>query len=108
MEASWREQWLLWISVSAFETAEYCFYDALSRAACCDSSAAGGRQQHLDAIAAHHKQLRLWAANCPDNFETRLALVAAEIPRIVGRDPDAQRLCEDAIRSARGNDFVRN
>src|SRR5260370_42665738 len=98
MEASWREQWLLWISVSAVETAEYCFYDALSRATCCDSSAAGGRQQHLDVIAAHHKQLRLWAANCPDNFENRAALVGAEIARIDSRDVDAMRLYEQAVR----------
>jgi PAS domain S-box-containing protein len=108
IEASSRAQCLLWISVSAFETAEYCFYDALSRAACCDSSAAGGREQHLDAIAAHHKQLRLWAANCPANFENRAALVGAEIARIEGRDLDAERLYEEAIRSARANGFVHN
>ena len=108
IEASSRAQCLLWSSVSAFETAEYCFYDALSRATCCDSSAAGGRQQHLDVIAAHHKQLRLWAANCPDNFENRAALVGAEIARIEGRDLDAERLYEEAIRSARANGFVHN
>jgi PAS domain S-box-containing protein len=108
IEASSRAQCLLWISVSAFETAEYCFYDALSRAACCEPGAAGGRQQHLDAIATHHKQLRLWAANCPDNFENRAALVSAEIARIEGRDLDAERLYEEAIRSARANGFVHN
>jgi PAS domain S-box-containing protein len=108
IEASSRAQCLLWSSVSAFETAEYCFYDALFRAACCDSSAAGGRQQHLDAIAAHHKQLQLWAANCPDNFENRAALVGAEIARIEGRDLDAERLYEEAIRSARAYGFVHN
>jgi PAS domain S-box-containing protein len=108
IEASSRAQCLLWSSVSAFETAEYCFYDALSRATCFDSSAAGGRQQHLDAIATHHKQLRLWAANCPDNFENRAALVSAEIARIEGRDLDAERLYEEAIRSARANGFVHN
>src|SRR3984957_7734006 len=109
IEASSRAQCLLWSSVSAFETAEYCFYDALSRATCCDSSAAGGgRQQHLDAIAAHHEQLQLWAANCPDNFENRAALVGAEIARIEGRDLDAERLYEEAIRSARANGFVHN
>jgi PAS domain S-box-containing protein len=108
IEASSRAQRLLWTSVSAFETAEYCFYEALSRAAYCDSSVAGGRQQHLDAIAAHHKQLRLWAENCPDNFENRAALVGAETARIEGRDLDAERLYEEAIRSARANGFVHN
>src|SRR6266850_112680 len=92
IEASSRAQRLLWASVSQFETAEYHFYDALSQAASCDSAAAGERQQHLDAVATHHKQLQIWAANCPENFENRAALVGAEIARIEGRELEAQRL----------------
>ena len=41
IEASSRAQPLLWTSPSYFETAEYHFYGALSRAASCDSAAAG-------------------------------------------------------------------
>jgi PAS domain S-box-containing protein len=108
IEASSRAQPLLWTSVSQFETAEYHFFDALSRAASCDSAATGKRQEHLDAVAAHYKQLQLWAANCPDNFENRAALVGAEIARIDGRDVDAMRLYEQAIRSARANGFIHN
>ena len=108
IDASSEAQRLLWTSISQFETAEYYFYDALSRAACCDSTAAGGRRQHLDAVAAHHKQLQVWAANCPDNFENRAALVGAEIARIEGRELDAERLYEQAIRSARANGFIHN
>src|SRR6266404_5507114 len=106
IEASSRAQRLLWTSVSQFETAEYHFYGALSQAASCDCAAAGERQQHLDAVAAHHKQLQLWAMNCPDNFENRAALVGAEIARIEGRELDAERLYEQAIRSARANGFI--
>jgi PAS domain S-box-containing protein len=108
IEASSGAQRLLWSSVSQFETAEFHFFDALSRAASCDSAAAGERLQHLDAIAAHHKQLEVWAANCPDNFENRAALVGAEIARINARDVEAMHLYEQAIRSARANGFVHN
>ena len=108
IEASSGAQRLLWSSVSQFETAEFHFYGALSRAASCDSTAAGERLQHLDAIAAHHRQLELWAANCPDNFENRAALVSAEIARLEGRDREAMDLYEQAIRSARANGFVHN
>jgi len=80
----------------------------LAQAAHCASAASGERQQHLDAVAAHHKQLQLWAANCPDNFENRAALVGAEISRIEGRALDAMDLYEQAIRSARANGFVHN
>ena len=91
-----------------FETAEYHFYGALSQAASCESAAAGQRRQHVEALVAHHRQLEIWAANCPENFENRAALVGAEIARIEGRALDAEHLYEQAIRSARANGFVHN
>jgi PAS domain S-box-containing protein len=108
VDASLRAQRLLWTSESSFETAEYRFYDALSRAASCDSAAADQRQQHVEALVAHHRQLEIWAANCPENFENRAALVGAEIARIEGRALDAMDLYERAIRSAQANGFVHN
>ena len=54
------------------------------------------------------RQLEVWAENCPETFENRAALVGAEIARIEGRELDAMRLYEQAIRSARANGFVQN
>jgi hypothetical protein len=62
----------------------------------------------LEALAAHHRQLQVWAENCPENFENRAALIGAEIARLEGRVLDAERLYEEAIKSARENDFVHN
>jgi PAS domain S-box-containing protein len=90
------------------EAAEYVFYGALSLAAVCDTSAADQCEQHIAGLAAHHRQLEIWTENCPENFENRAALVGAEIARIEGRDLDAERLYEEAIRSARANGFVHN
>ncbi|WP_407156622.1 AAA family ATPase [Bradyrhizobium sp. STM 3557] len=106
VDASLEAQRLLW--PSHFETAEYHFYGALSRAASCASAAADQHQQHLQALATHHRQLDIWATNCPENFENRAALVAAEIARIEGRLLDAERFYEKAIRSAHENGFVHN
>src|SRR5438874_3431606 len=103
-----RAQRLLWTSPSVFDTAEYHFYGALSQAASCESAAAGQRRQHVEALVAHHRQLEIWAANCPENFENRAALVGAEIARIEGRELEAERLYEKAIQSARANGFVHN
>src|SRR6185295_8419859 len=44
--------------------------------------------------------------NCPQNYESRAALVGAEIARIEGRPLDAMDLYERAIASARANGFV--
>jgi PAS domain S-box-containing protein len=108
VDASLRAQRLLWTSPSLFETAEYHFYGALSHAACCDSAFLDRHRQHLEALAAHHRQLEAWAENCPENFETRVALVGAEVARIEGRALGAERLYEQAIRSAHANGFVHN
>ncbi|KWV52154.1 histidine kinase [Bradyrhizobium macuxiense] len=106
IEASLRAQRLLWTSPSMFETAEYHFYSALSHAASCEFAVAG--QQHVDAAAAHHRQLEVWARACPDNFENRAALVGAEIARIEGRALDAEHLYERAIHSAHTHGLVHN
>ena len=106
VDASLHAQRLLWTSPSQFETAEFRFYGALSHAAAWDSASPDQRQQHFEALTVHHQQLEVWAENCPENFENRAALVGAEIARIEGRDLDAMRLYEQAIRSARENGFV--
>jgi PAS domain S-box-containing protein len=106
IEASSRAQRLLWTSGCFFERTEYEFYTGLSRAALCDSATLDERQRHLEKLIAHRKQLDLWAAHCPANFEARATLMAAEIARIEGRDLDAERSYEQAIRSARESGFA--
>ncbi|MEA3134852.1 MAG: hypothetical protein QOG17_2698, partial [Gammaproteobacteria bacterium] len=90
------------------ELSEYHFYAALARAAGCDMASAEERPRHLQALAAHHRQIALWAKNCPATFANRAALVGAEIARLEGRELDAERLYEQAIRSAREHGFVQN
>ena len=99
----------MWTTYSLLEEAEYHFYGALARAAFySDSGTTDELEQHLDALAAHHKQLQVWADNCPENFENRAALIGAELARLEGRVLDAEHLYEQAIRSSRDNGFVHN
>ncbi len=107
-EAASKAQQLLWTSPSFFEGAEYQFYGALARAAQYDSASEGERTQHLETLAAHLKQLEVWAENCPENFANRAALVGAEFARIEGRSFDAMQLYERAIQSAREQDLLQN
>ncbi len=106
--AATKAQQLLWTSPSFFEVAEYHFYGALARAGQYDAASAEERPQHLEALAAHHKQIQVWAENCPENFANRVALVAAEIACLEGRAVDAMRFYEQAVQSARGHGFVQN
>src|SRR5260370_21051099 len=86
--------------------AEYHLYDGLCHAAWWDSASLDQRQQHFEALVTHHRQLQVWAENCPENFENRAALVGAEIASIEGLALDAERIYEQAIRSAHANGFA--
>ena len=108
LDAARHAQRKLWTSPSQFETAEFCFYGALSHAASWDTASASEQRGHRDALAAHHRQLEIWTGHCPENFENRTALVGAEVARIEGRKLDAEDLYEQAIRSAHANGFVHN
>jgi PAS domain S-box-containing protein len=108
LQSASRAERLLWTSLPQFETAEYHFYSALSHTASFDRTAAGERQQHFEALAAHCRQLEVWAQHCPENFANRVALVQAEIARIEDRALDAMELYEQAICSAQANGFVQN
>ena len=108
IQASLNAERLLSTSHSYFEVAEYHFYSALARAGAFDSAVGRARQELVEALADHHRQLAIWAENCPENFENRAALVGAEIARIEGRCLDAEQLYEKAIRSAHTNGFVHN
>ncbi|MBB5460195.1 AAA family ATPase [Paraburkholderia sp. Cpub6] len=106
MGAASKAQRLLSTKSSLVEEVEYHFYGALARVAWCECAPADERPQHQDALAAHYRQLQIWARYCPENFADRAALVGAEIARIEGRVADAMELYEQAIRSAQDSGFV--
>lgn len=105
LDAAAKAKALLWTTTSFFEEAEYYFYRALSHAGRFVSAPSGERPEHMNALTAHHRQLKVWAEHCPENFESRAALVGAEIARIEDRSFDAMRLYQLAIRSAHANGF---
>ena len=99
---------LLWTSRALFLRVEFHFYAALAQASLGDAASAAARALRLEALAAHHRQLRQWADICPEDFADRATLVGAEIARIEGRELDAMRLYDRAIGAARANGFVHN
>jgi len=106
VDASSKAQQQVWVTL--LEPAAFRFYSALSHAASWDSALPDKQEDHFEALTANHRQLKLWAEHCPDNFENRAALVGAEIARIEGRLVDAEGLYEKAIRSAHANGFIHN
>ena len=93
-------------SVSSCSTTFY--YAALTVAALYEKASADEQPEWRELLTAHEEQLREWAENNPPTFADKHALVSAEIARLEGRDADAMRLYEEAIRSAREHGFVQN
>jgi PAS domain S-box-containing protein len=88
------------------EMTEFHFYGALARAARCAPVGPEPYVKHQDSIQRHLHMLERLAANGPQNGQDRVALVGAEMARLEGRELDAERLYEQAIRAAGDNHFV--
>jgi hypothetical protein len=99
---------LLWSSAAAWERCEHSYFFALSLAATCPEKASPDREEPLRALRAEAELHRGWAENSPENFRNRYALVSAELARVEGRELEAERLYEDAIRFAADAGFVQN
>lgn len=97
---------LLWTSPAFLVIAEHHFYGALARAAQYDEASDDERPEITRALRSHLKQLGIWAESCPENFQNRRTLIAAEIARIENRDSEAMRFYEDAIQHAREHGFI--
>ncbi|MGN8342792.1 AAA family ATPase [Pseudomonas sp. SMV71] len=106
LEAAAKARDLLWVAQAFFEEAEFHFYGALARAACCESVSMNEQAEYLIAMSVDHQWLQTWALQCPENFASRAALVGAEIARVEGRLMEAETLYEQAIDAAQQSGFV--
>jgi PAS domain S-box-containing protein len=97
---------VLWGQSGQIVLLDYTCYTALTVAALYEQGSADEQAAWRELLAAHQKQLADWSDNYPPTFGDKLALVSAEIARLEGRDSDAMRLYEEAIRSARTQGFV--
>jgi len=108
LAAGGRVQPLLWTSAAQMQLLDYFYYTALTVAALYENASADEQQGWSELLTAHREQLREWAENYPPTFADKHALVLAEIARLEGRDLDAMRLYDEAIKAARKNGFVQN
>jgi PAS domain S-box-containing protein len=108
LAAAYKAKPLLWAAAAQIQLLDYFYYTALTVAALYEKASADEQNRWRELLTAHREQLREWAENYPPTFADKHALVSAELARIEGRDLDAMRLYEEAIRAARENGFVQN
>ena len=98
---------LLWSSTGHFPLIDYYYYAALTVSAPYENASAVERPRWGELLELRD-QLREWADVNRPSFGDKHALVSAEIARLEGRDADAMRLYEQAIKSAREHGFIQN
>jgi PAS domain S-box-containing protein len=99
---------LLWATPGEIQLLDYHFYSALTLASLAETIPPEQHGEWRTRIMEHQQQLREWALNCPDTFESAATLVEAEVARIEGEHLDAERLYEEAIRLAHQQGFIQN
>ena len=108
LEAGQRAQALLWSTPALLEVAECEFFTALAHAGACADKPNEAKAGHAQAATRSLERLEAWARDCPSTFENRALLVAAELARVEQREPEAMRLYDRAIASARTHGLVHN
>ncbi|MDB4980128.1 MAG: Signal transduction histidine kinase CheA [Myxococcales bacterium] len=111
MAAGRKARALIWTSMAHLQEPEFWYFFGLTLAAhvtTLDATQALERARTLDELREHERKLAVWSAECPENFEAKWALVAAELARVEGRVEDAMSFYEQAIRAAKASGFVQN
>ncbi len=92
---------------SAFLTAPlHNFYFSLSCLAYYDTCDIKQQKELIEQIEENQNKMRIWANQCPPNFQHKYDLVEAEKARILEKKLPAQELYEQAISGAKKYDFL--
>ncbi|MEP6653012.1 MAG: ATP-binding protein [Myxococcales bacterium] len=86
--------------------ATHVFYHALTLTALYPQVTTERQAEFVDRLQELLAHLQYWADHCPENFQSRYALILAEKSRLEGRDVDAMKAYAQAIASARANGFI--
>jgi PAS domain S-box-containing protein len=97
---------LLWTFTAFIQGPEIYVYSALASSQHFAEATEEERKSHLNVIALQVERLRPLSESCPDNFLARHLLVGAEQARVEGREQDAAKLYDRAIRAARSSGFT--
>ncbi|RKZ45182.1 MAG: serine/threonine protein kinase [Candidatus Parabeggiatoa sp. nov. 3] len=96
-----RHAQILTPGIIMFPFTQYYFYYSLNIAACYEMACSSAQARFIQEIIDNTQKIKLWAENCPDNFQAQYLLVNAERQRIVGEELAAMEGYDQAIISAK-------
>jgi len=101
-------QGLLGYFSSSISVAELNFYTSLTLAASFNQAVEAVQEEILGTLELNQAQMQDWRDHCPENFSHQFHLVEAERARIAGKEFEASRLYDQAIREARAQGFIQD
>ena len=81
-------------------TVQHNFYYSLALLGNCNPSEINTYKNALKQVSSNQKTMKMWASHCPENFQHKYDLVAAERARVLGRNGQAAELYDKAIQGA--------
>ncbi|MBE9179441.1 AAA family ATPase [Oculatella sp. LEGE 06141] len=89
-----------------FPIIQYYFYYPLSLAALYPTATSEEKSQYWSVLQQHQHMVKTWADHCPENFQHRYLLLSAEIARISGQRIEALEAYDQAISTAKANEYL--
>src|SRR6476660_5557121 len=99
---------ILWSARLNLQSMDYCLYHSLAIAAVFPASSPERRAELREDLIGHLGSFQRWAESCPATFAHKHLLVSAEWARLEGREVEAMRLYEQAIRLAAERGFLQD
>ncbi len=92
--------------VSKYQVAIHAFYNSLSILDLYLKAPLSQQQEYWQKISHNQQRMRIWAEQCPENFQHKYWLVKAEIARVTGKRLAATELYDRAIAGAKANGYI--
>lgn len=94
-------------ATSAFLTApQHNFYSSLSFLAHYNACDMKQQKELIEQVDNNQEKMKRWTNHCPENFQHKYDLVAAEKARVFGQNWQAEELYERAIQGAKRYEFI--
>jgi len=87
---------------------EHYFYYALTLTALYPAATAQEKRRYRKILRVNLKKMKVWADNCPESFQHRYLLMAAEIARCQGQMQRAMELYDQAIQATCDHGYPQN
>ena len=99
------DKWIHALVSSTFNV-DFCFFAFLTLAAQSTEVKGFKKRTIRRRLRREYRRMRKWSEHCPVNFLHKKLLMEAELARLAGKDETAQGLYDQAIKTARENEYL--